>query len=185
VEGVGSGAPAEGGFSAQPHRADHLPSAQGAPGSPPWRTHHVLADLIGGPEELRAFAPQWEPLFWDLAEVDTHALLASGGEWLAALAVVRAEGEKDAATFREVFAAVLERLKGLSGTDPVRWHGLIWFVLSWALRRRPSAETEALLAAAQSNQANARRRQEVRKMSEEKMGEDDPADKRSRDTGAG
>jgi hypothetical protein len=135
-------------------------------GSPPWRTHRVLADLIGGPEELRAFAPQWEPLFWDLAEEDTPALLASASEWLVALAVVREEGEKDAAAFHAVFMAVLERLQRLSETDPVRWHGLIWFVLSWALRRRPSAETEALLATAQSSQANARRRQEVRKMSE-------------------
>jgi hypothetical protein len=135
-------------------------------GSPPWRTHRVLADLIGGPEELRSFVPRWEPLFWDLAEEDTQALLASASEWLVALAVVRSESEQDAAAFHEVFAAVMERLKGLSGTDPVRWHGLIWFVLSWGLRRRPSAETEALLAVAQSSQTNARRRQEVRKMGE-------------------
>src|SRR6266851_2823472 len=64
-------------------------------GSPPWKTHRVLADLIGGPEELRAYAPRWEPLFWDLAERDTAALLASAGEWLAALAVVRAKREND------------------------------------------------------------------------------------------
>mgnify|MGYP007135524777 CR=1 FL=1 len=61
---------------------------------------------------------------------------------------------------------MLERLQRLSDTNPVRWHGLSWFVLSWALRRRPSAETEALLATAQRSQVNARRRQEVRKMSE-------------------
>lgn len=126
----------------------------------------MLADLIGGPEELGAYAPRWEPIFWDLAERDAAALVASAGEWLAALAVVRAEGEKDAAAFQAVYAAVLERLQHLSESDPVRWHGLVRFVLSWALRRRPSAETEALLAAAQSSQADATRRQEVRKLSE-------------------
>jgi hypothetical protein len=63
-------------------------------GSTVWRTHRVMGDLIGGPEELRPFAPRWEPLFWDLAERNTDALLASAGEWLAALAVVRAEGRR-------------------------------------------------------------------------------------------
>lgn len=135
-------------------------------GSPPWRTHRVLADLIGGPEELRAFAPQWEPLFWDLAEQDTQALLASASEWLAALAVVRAEGERDAAAYHAVVTAALQRLRGLSEADPVRWHDLLHFVLSWALRRRPSAETDALLAAAQNSQTDELLRREVQRMSE-------------------
>jgi hypothetical protein len=135
-------------------------------GSPPWRTHRVLAELIGGPEELRAHAPRWEPLFWDLAERDPQALVAGAGEWLAALAVVRAEGDRDAAAFQAVYTAVLGRLQRLSAADPVRWHGLVQFVLAWALRRRPSAETEALLAAAQDSQADALLRQEVKRMSE-------------------
>src|SRR5205823_3036174 len=32
-----------------------------------WRTNRELADLIAGPQVLSAFAPQWQPLFWDLA----------------------------------------------------------------------------------------------------------------------
>jgi predicted transposase YdaD len=135
-------------------------------GATPWRAPRVMADLIGSPEELRPFAPHWAPLFWDLAEQDPRALLASAGEWLAALAVVRAEGEKEAQEFRAVFAAVLQRLEGLSDTDPVRWHDLLWFVLSWGLRRRPGREREQLLEAARTSQADVSHRLEVERMSE-------------------
>ena len=42
----------------------------------PWRTHRTMADLIAGPERVRAFAPEWEPLFWDLAERDVGGIAA-------------------------------------------------------------------------------------------------------------
>src|SRR5712691_6562000 len=101
-----------------------------------WRANRTLAELLVGPEEVRRFAPEWSPLFWDLAERDPQVLLASAAEWLAALAEVRAEREEGEA-FRQVFIAVLRRLENLSEVEPVRWHDLLWFVLSWGLRRRP------------------------------------------------
>lgn len=134
-------------------------------GEVPWRTHQTLATLIRGPEELAAFVPRWEPLFWDLAQHSTTELLDAVGEFLAALAVVRGEKESEAA-YRELFAAVLRRLEGLSERDRVRWQGLLWFVLSWALRRRSGQEREALLEAAQESQAEVSHRDEVRRMSD-------------------
>jgi predicted transposase YdaD len=133
-------------------------------GPAPWRTHRELAELIGGPEALRAFAPRWQPLFWDLAEHAVDEVLGAAGEFLAALAVVRVE-RADAETFRAVFTRVLQRLEGLSEQERVRWEDLLWFVLSWALRRRPAEEQEQLLAAARSSQADALRQEEIAKMS--------------------
>jgi hypothetical protein len=124
-----------------------------------------MGDLIGGPEEFHAFAPRWEPVFWDLAEQETEALLASAGEWLAALAVVRAE-RTEAEAFREVFATVLRRLEGMSETERMRWYDLLWFVLSWALRRWPGQERTALFAAAPACQTEVEHQREVQPMSE-------------------
>jgi hypothetical protein len=124
-----------------------------------------MVDLLAGPEALRAFAPDWQPLFWDLAERTPEDLLQAAGEWLAALAVVRAE-RSDEAAFREVFAAVLRRLEGLSEAERVRWQDLLWFVLSWGLRRRPGEERVPLLEAAEVSQSGVAHREEVRRMSE-------------------
>jgi hypothetical protein len=109
--------------------------------------------------------PGWQPLFWDLAERTTQELLNAVGEWMQALAVVRAERE-DVASFRAVFSAVLQRLEGLREQDPVRWHALVGFVLSWALRRRPGRERSELWAAARDSQAEMAHREEMRTMSE-------------------
>jgi hypothetical protein len=134
-------------------------------GSRLWRTHRELIDLIDGPEEVRAFAPRWQPLFWELAERTPEELVQAAGEWLAALAVVRAE-RADPEVFREVFAAVLRRLEGLSESERMRWHDLLWFVLSWALRRRPGDEREGLLETARSSQMELKHREEVAELTE-------------------
>jgi len=67
---------------------------------------------------------------------------------------------------RTLLYAVLRRLEGLSEQDRVRWEGLLWFVLSWGLRRRRREEHEALLEATRESQAEVRHQEEVRKMSE-------------------
>jgi hypothetical protein len=134
-------------------------------GPHPWRTYRELAELIGGPEELQAFAPRWQPLFWDLTERSPQEYLELAGEFLAALAVVRAERE-DTERFRSVFVEVLRRLEALSQQEPVRWHDLLWFVLSWGVLRRPAEEREQLLQAAQSSQTNVLHQEEIRRMSE-------------------
>jgi hypothetical protein len=118
-------------------------------GATRWTSNRTMADLFGGPEAVRAFVPEWPPLFWEVAEHTPEELLQAAGEWLAALAVVRAE-RQPAGRFREVFAAVVQRLEGLSETERVRWQDLLFFVLSWAVRRRPGRDRPRLLAAARA-----------------------------------
>src|SRR5712692_579566 len=90
-------------------------------GPTPWRTHRSLAELIGGPQDLRIYAPEWRLLFLDVAERTPAEWLQSAWDWLATMAVVRAERE-EAEVFRTVFAAVLQRLESLSETERVRRH---------------------------------------------------------------
>jgi hypothetical protein len=132
-------------------------------GPRPWTNPNALVDLIGGPELLHEFVPRWRTLFWDLAERTPQALLEMAGEFLQALAVVRAE-RADAASFLAVFTEVVQRLESLSDRDTMRWHDLVRFVLSWGWQRRPEPELAALLAAAQASQADPRHREEVRAM---------------------
>lgn len=134
-------------------------------GTTRWNTARTLAELIGGPEEIRVYAPGWSPLFLDVAEQTPAEWLANAGEWMATLAVVRAE-RADAAAFRQVYSAVLQRLQLLGEREPVRWHELLRFVLAWGLRRRPAVEGDDLLLAARESQTDLRLREEVQKMSE-------------------
>jgi hypothetical protein len=129
-------------------------------GPQPWATNRSLADLIGGPEEFRPFAPQWQPLFWDLAEQDPQVLLASTGAWLQALTVVRTERE-DRPAYETVLAQLLPRLVELRRREEIRGHDLLWFVLSWVLRRRPEGERAALRTFLQTAIADESVREEV------------------------
>ncbi len=47
-----------------------------------WNSARTLDDLIGGPDELRAFAPRWEPLFWELANQSSDDLRNSNDAFL-------------------------------------------------------------------------------------------------------
>jgi hypothetical protein len=132
-------------------------------GARPWSTHRRLVDLLDGPEAFHAWAPQWQPLFWDLAAQSPQALLDTAEEWLQALAVVRVE-DADAASFRAVFTEALRRLEALHGRDRVRWYDLLRMVLTWALWRRPRSEREDLRASAQASQVDAAHKREVQTM---------------------
>jgi hypothetical protein len=132
-------------------------------GPRPWNAARSLAELINAPEGLRAFVPAYQPLFWDLAEQSPEALLASAAEWLQALAVMRAAGE-DQEEFARVMGLAAQHLRGLAGTDPVRWHGLLWFILAWALHRRPREEHLTLIELARAAQMEGPQQGEVRAM---------------------
>jgi hypothetical protein len=134
-------------------------------GLAPWRTHRTMADLIGATEALRPFAPEWQPLFWDLAERSVEELAQAAEELLVALAVVRGE-RADEAAYQELVGTVLRRLEALSESERVRWHELLWFVLSWALRRRPGREREALMQTAKESQTQVADREEVARIGE-------------------
>ena len=132
-------------------------------GLQPWVTNRQLADLFADPEELRRFAPQWPTLFWDLAEHDAAALLASGAAWLQALAVVRAEAEESAA-FQTVLGDVLPHLVKLRQQDKIRSLDLLGFILTWATRRRPPTERRGLQTLVQTRVNDLTAQQELMAM---------------------
>jgi hypothetical protein len=107
----------------------------------------------------------WPILVWDITEHEPRELLDSARAWLQALAVVRAE-RAGADEFRGVLTEALRRLEGLSALDSVRWKELLWFVLSWSLRRRPDEEKDDWKATVLASQQNAADLAEVRTMSE-------------------
>jgi hypothetical protein len=51
-------------------------------GTTPWGSNRTLADLLGEPRALHAYAPVWQPLFWNLAEQTPEELLVSDNAWL-------------------------------------------------------------------------------------------------------
>jgi hypothetical protein len=132
-------------------------------GREPWRTNRELAELFVGPSQLQPVAPHWPLLFWELAEHSTESLLGSAGAWLRSLAVVRAE-EDDPQTFEAVFAEVLRHLESLGGNEEMRRKDLLWFVISWALRRRPPLEVPRLKAVTKASQSTVGHQAEVEAM---------------------
>jgi hypothetical protein len=112
---------------------------------------------------LRPAAPHWPLLFWGLAEHSTETLLGSASAWLRSLAVIRAE-EDDPQTFEAVFAEVLRRLESLGGDEEMRRKDLLWFVISWALRRRPTAERGGIVELAKASQTHVDLQREVEAM---------------------
>ena len=134
-------------------------------GATPWGSNRTLADLLGEPAAFHVFAPSWQPLFWNLADQTAEGLLASGEEWLQALAVIRAQGE-EAATFEAVYTEAVRRLQALHGRDHVRWYDLMRIVLTWATWRRPAPERATLLTAAQASPADPAHQKEIQTMTQ-------------------
>lgn len=134
-------------------------------GRRPWMTSSQLSDLIAGPESLKALAPHWPPLVWDINQRTSQELLGETGMWMRSLAVVRAENE-DRETFANVFREVIEGLEQLAETDRVRWHDLMRFVISWAFRRRPLEEADKLKDIVANSQKTGTNKKEVDEMIE-------------------
>jgi hypothetical protein len=65
------------------------------------------------------------------------------------------------AEFETVLAQVLPRLVELRRHEEIRGHDLLWFVLSWALRRGPQEDREQLRTFLQTTIADAAMREEV------------------------
>lgn len=105
----------------------------------PWNTNRDLTDLIDGPPELRAFAPQWRLVLWDLPEQDPEALAALAAPWLKTLAVVRSERE-DAERLGRIVGRLLPELEGVHDREGMRGDELENFLMHWLARRRPAAE---------------------------------------------
>ena len=129
----------------------------------PWGSARTLAEMLDEPEAFHAFAPKWEPIFWELSERSVDELLDSKEAFLQLLAIVRAEGE-DADEFERVYAESLRHLEQVHGTNRVRWYDLLRVALSWSLWRRPDGERERLKTVAEGVQTIEERKREVRAM---------------------
>jgi hypothetical protein len=134
-------------------------------GPQPWNTNRTLADLFAGPDELKAYAPQWPMPLSELILTPPGDLLASGEPFWQALAVVRAEREEPA-VFRSVFVEALERLAGLAETDRVEWERLLKMMLGWGMIRRSGREQAGLIEAVRQSHLSALRQEEVTQMIE-------------------
>jgi hypothetical protein len=132
-------------------------------GTTPWGSNRTLTDLLGEPQAFHAFAPSWQPLFWDLAAKSPEELLTSDNNWVQMMAVLRAE-DTDAATFKDIFTQAVNQVKKIKGVEEVRWYDLMRILLTWVYWRRPEAERPALLAEAENAQASVKRRTEVHHM---------------------
>ena len=105
-------------------------------GTTGWTQARTLAGLLGEPAALHAFAPSWQPLFWNLADQPPEQLLESGDGWLQVLAVIRAQFAA-APEFEAIYSEVQRRLQGLSIQDRVRWYDLQRILIRWGQHRRP------------------------------------------------
>jgi hypothetical protein len=132
-------------------------------GAAPWGSTRRMTELLDEPQVFHAFAPDVEPLFWNLAEHTPDELLNQGDGWRNLLAVVRQE-LADEADFHRVFREATRRLETLADRDRPRWQELLEAILTWAYARRPQKECAALQAAAATVQLDLRRRKEVLNM---------------------
>jgi len=112
-------------------------------GPTPWGSNRTMAELLRGPKAFHAFAPKWEPLFWNLADYTPEQLLDSGAPWLQMMSVLRVE-RAEAAVFQGVFAEAAKRLAALQGRAEVRWFDCLRVILTYASWRRPAGEAKAL-----------------------------------------
>jgi hypothetical protein len=111
-------------------------------GSTSWGSVTSLRELVGGPEELKRWTPDWGPQFWSLADRSVEELLDGGG-WMQFMAVIRVENA-EAATFERVFAEAVRHLAALRQTNQVRWFELLNIVFGYALFRRQRPQHQRL-----------------------------------------
>lgn len=116
-------------------------------GPQPWTTARTFAELLRGPEAIRAFGPKWEPLFWSLTDRTADELLA-GGDWQHFLAVMRvAHADRD--ELDRVVRAACRRLGDRQSPDRVRALELLRAALTFVLSRRDDVDVAALRAIVQ------------------------------------
>ena len=115
------------------------------------------------PAAFRAFLPDWQPLFWELAQHSTDQLLHSRDALFQALALLRVEDQEQPEAERACRGALLQ-LGGLHDTNFVRWQDLIKFILGWAYHRRPPEELSNWTALAEQLQADEQRKRELNAM---------------------
>jgi hypothetical protein len=132
-------------------------------GPRPWGSFRTLRELLGPPATFHAFAPDWRPLFWELAAHPPQELLNGPAAFLQALTILKAD-DSELAEAEQLFAEVFRRLDPLHETGRVRWQDLLGFVLGWAFHRRPAPERPHWHHLAMQMQQTADRQREIETM---------------------
>ena len=133
-------------------------------GPKPWRHRRDLGELIQSPGFPSAQAPRWPIFYLNLAEHSVEELLSSRRAWHQAMAVVRAEHEKDVQRFAEVMGTAAHGIDKLANIDNDRHWRLLEFILRWATARRPDQEREFLYQAA-IHEVRPQHQEQIRHMS--------------------
>jgi hypothetical protein len=132
-------------------------------GATTWGSNRTLADLLGEPQAFHAFAPVWQPLFWNLAEQSAEELVSSDNNWLQLMAILRVE-DADVPTFRDIFTRAVHQVKKIKEAEHVRWQALMQMMLTWVFWRRSEAERLALLAEVERAEVSVKRKGEIQQM---------------------
>ena len=130
-----------------------------------WGSNREFADLFDAPDAVRAFAPKWQPLFWDLADHTPKELIDAGEVWLNLMAVVRSENDAEG-EFGPVFIEALRAINPLYNTDRTRWYDMLRTVITWAAWRRPGPEKQKWLETAKAHQPTPAQQTEVSTMAQ-------------------
>lgn len=128
-----------------------------------WQANRSLADMMAFPPDVAIPTPSWDLIFWEVAAESAEDLCESRREFIAAMALIRAERE-DGDSYRRIYAEVLKRIEPLCQSDRHRWKELLGFVLEWSLRRRPRNERPEFRAIAVDRHRDAERKREVQEM---------------------
>ena len=129
----------------------------------PWGTTKKFVELLDEPTAFHAFAPDWNPIFWELGTETTEKLLASGDPFVNLMSLVLSEGESSE-KLTEIYAKVLEKLDAIPDAESGRWRELFEFAVKWMLHRRPKDEQADWLKTTDEVEKRQRRRKEIGEM---------------------
>ncbi|MGF1582726.1 MAG: Rpn family recombination-promoting nuclease/putative transposase [Gemmataceae bacterium] len=128
-----------------------------------WGSSRTIVDLLGPPNELHRFAPEWEPIFWNLSNETPDGLLNSENPWLQCMAVIRSRDEAFE-EFRRIFLKMLEKMQALLSVDRPRGAELLQMALTWTSASRIDQERQELSEQVQQTKFEAAFTEEVKDM---------------------
>lgn len=103
-----------------------------------WGGKKKIRELLDEPESFHPFAPDWGPIFWNLADRTADELLA-GGPWMQLMAVMRVWPDEQKEYMR-VLTEAFRHVQQLGASDHVRWSRLTHGLLTYSIFRRPPGE---------------------------------------------
>ena len=128
-----------------------------------WKGAKTFQELLGEPSAFHAFAPVWNPLFWEVGARDADELLANEDAFMQVLAIVRAEDAERTEAMR-VYREFMRRVGELRSSNKLRWLAMVRFAMMWVVHRRAPEERAEWIRATEESQNDLLSREEVRNM---------------------